>query len=311
MFVDKYNNLAPMRSNRHKSNSLAEISTVFGMTLLLTLFGVFIYFMWSANKKSSEIKEQLSLDILFHENIDESLVKMMEKKLKAMNEIVVNASYVSKEDGRLLMMKHVGEDAFDILDGVNPLPASIHVNLNASYVNPDSASIFASRIMKGNEHIISEVAYNEAQFLEIGTVFKNFEFIMLFVSITLLVIAILLIYNTIRLAVFSKRFLIRTMQLVGAKSTFIRKPFIFKAFYHGLLSGLLAILFLVSLWYVFTNINPNIITELSADTELLKRELIDFSIIAFGILVIGILVSVLSTYFALNKFIWIKSEKLY
>ena len=101
------------------------------------------------------------------------------------------------------------------------------------------------------------------------------------------------------------------MQLVGAKSTFIRKPFIFKAFYHGLLSGLLAILFLVSLWYVFTNINPNIITELSADTELLKRELIDFSIIAFGILVIGILVSVLSTYFALNKFIWIKSEKLY
>ena len=98
---------------------------------------------------------------------------MMEKKLKAMNEIVVNASYVSKEDGRLLMMKHVGEDAFDILDGVNPLPASIHVNLNASYVNPDSASIFSARIMKGNEHIISEVAYNEAQFLEIGTVFND------------------------------------------------------------------------------------------------------------------------------------------
>lgn len=300
-----------MSRNSHKSNSLAEISTVFGMTLLLTLFGVFIYFMWSANKKSSEIKEQLSLDILFHENIDESVVKMMEKKLKAMQGVVKNATYVSKDDARLLMMKHVGKDAFEILDGVNPLPPSIHVNLSAFYVNPDSASIFASNVMKGNEHIISEVAYNQAQFLEIGSVFKNFELIMLFVATTLLVIAILLIYNTIRLAVFSKRFIIRTMQLVGAKSSFIRRPFIMKALFQGFLSGLLAILFLVSLWYTFTNINPNIITKLSANEELLKRELMDFIIIALGILFTGISVSVMSTYFALNKFIWIKSEKLY
>ena len=300
-----------MSANTHKSNTLAEISTVFGMTLLLTLFGVFIYFMWTANKKSSEIKEQLSMDILFHENIDESVVKMMEKKLIAMDDVVKKAVYVSKEDARLLMMKHVGEDAFEILDGVNPLPASIHINLSAAYVNPDSASVFAANLIKGNEHIISEVAYNEAQFLEIGTVFKNFQMITLFVAITLLIIAILLIYNTIRLAVFSKRFLIRTMQLVGAKSSFIRRPFIFKAMYHGILSGLLAILFLVTLWYVFTNINPDIIAKLSADEVLMKRELRDFAIIALGILSTGVLVSVVSTYFALNKFIWIKSEKLH
>jgi len=300
-----------VKSKIHKSNSLAEISTIFGMTLLLTLMGVFIYFMWSANKKSKEIKEQLSLDILFHENVDESVVKMMEKKLKAMSEVVKNADYVSKEDARELMMKHVGNDAFEILDGVNPLPSSIHVNLSASYVNPDSAQLFASKITKGNEHIISEVSYNKAQFLEIGTVFKNFEIIMLFVAISLLIISILLIYNTIRLAVFSKRFLIRTMQLVGAKSSFIRKPFILKAFFQGFLSGLTSILFLVSLWYTFTNINPNIITKLSADEQLLKREIIDFVILSCGIIFTGILVSVLSTYFALNKFIWLKSEKLY
>ena len=300
-----------MSLKSYKSNSLAEISTIFGMTLLLTLMGVFIYFMWSANKKSKEIKEQLSLDILFHENVDESVVKMMEKKLKAMSEVVKNADYVSKEDARELMMKHVGNDAFEILDGVNPLPSSIHVNLSASYVNPDSAQLFASKITKGNEHIISEVSYNKAQFLEIGTVFKNFEIIMLFVAISLLIISILLIYNTIRLAVFSKRFLIRTMQLVGAKTSFIRKPFILRAFFQGFLSGLISILFLVSLWYTFTNINPNIITKLSADEQLLKREIIDFVILSCGIIFTGILVSVLSTYFALNKFIWLKSEKLY
>ena len=300
-----------MNTKPHKSNSLAEISTIFGMTLLLTLFGVFIYFMWTANKKSSEIKEQLSLDILFHESVDESIVRMMEKKLISMEGIVKKALFVSKDDAQKIMLKHVGKDAFEILDGVNPLPSSIHVNLGADYVNPDSASSFASKVLKGNEHIISEVSYNEAQFLEIGTVFKNFEFIMLFIAAVLLIIAILLIYNTIRLAVFSKRFMIRTMQLVGAKSYFIRKPFIIRAFYQGLISSLLAVIFLLSLWYSFTYINPNIITELSSDKAALNQEIFDFSLLALGILLTGILISIISTYFALNKFIWVKSEKLY
>lgn len=300
-----------MNTKSHKSNSLAEISTIFGMTLLLTLFGVFVYFMWTANKKSSEIKEQLSLDILFHESVDESIVRMMEKKLISMEGIVKKALFVSKDDAQKIMLKHVGKDAFEILDGVNPLPSSIHVNLSADYVNPDSASSFASKVLKGNEHIISEVSYNESQFLEIGTVFKNFEFIMLFISAVLLVIAILLIYNTIRLAVFSKRFMIRTMQLVGAKSYFIRKPFIVRAFYQGLISSTLAVIFLLSLWYSFTYINPNIITELSSDNTALNQEIFDFSLLASGILLIGILISIISTYFALNKFIWVKSEKLY
>ena len=298
-------------SKTHKSNSLAEISTIFGMTLLLTLFGVFVYFMVTANKKSAEIKEQLSMDIIFHENIDNTTVKMMEKKLKSMTGIVKSALYVSKEDAQKLMMKHVGEDAFEILDGVNPLPSSIHVNLTSDYVNPDSANNFSYLISKGNEHIISEIAYNESQFLEIGNVFKNFELIMIFIASVLLIIAILLIYNTIRLAVFSKRFMIRTMQLVGAKSNFIRRPFIYKAFYQGFISGLLAILFLVSLWYSFTYINPSIIISLSSESVELNKEVIHFVSIAAGILIVGVLVSVISTYFALNKFIWVKSEKLY
>ena len=298
-------------SKPHKSNSLADLSTIFGMTLLLTLFGVFVFFMWTANKKTSEIKEQLSMDILFHETVDESIVRMMEKKLKSMDGIVKKALYVSKQDAQKLMMKHVGKDAFEILDGVNPLPSSIHVNLSSSYVNPDSAANFAAQINKGNKHIISEVAYNEAQFLEIGTVFKNFEIIMLFIAGILLTIAILLIYNTIRLAVFSKRLMIRTMQLVGAKSFFIRKPFLLKAFYHGVISATLAVLFLLTLWYSFTILNPNIISELSTDKFLLNNKIFEFSVIALLILVTGTLISVISTYFALSKFIWLKSEKLY
>ena len=89
-----------------------------------------------------------------------------------------------------------------------------------------------------------------------------------------LIIAVLLIYNTIRLAVFSKEFMIRTMQLVGAKSYFIRRPFIYKAFYQGFISGLLAILFLVSLWYSFTYINPNIIISLSSKSVELEKNIL-------------------------------------
>ena len=299
-----------MNQKNHKSNSLAEASTVFGITLLLTLFGIFVYFMWSANQKSNEIKEQLSVDVIFHENVDESVVLMMEKQFN-LYEYVKKASYISKQAAQELLMKHVGDDAFDILDGVNPLPASIHVNLTSNYVNPDSAAAFSSRIIKGNEHLISEIAYNEAQFLEIGSVFKNFETILLVVAIILLVIAILLIYNTIRLAVFSKRFIIRTMQLVGAKSSFIRRPFLIKAFFHGLTSGLLSIFALMSLWYLFTNFNPSIITQLSQNESILEQELMAYGVIAAGILLTGIMVSLGSTYFALNKFIWIKTEKLY
>ena len=101
------------------------------------------------------------------------------------------------------------------------------------------------------------------------------------------------------------------MQLVGAKSYFIRRPFIYRAFYQGFISGLLAILFLVSLWYSFTYINPSIIISLSSESVELNKEVIHFVSIAAGILLVGVLVSVISTYFALNKFIWVKSEKLY
>ena len=101
------------------------------------------------------------------------------------------------------------------------------------------------------------------------------------------------------------------MQLVGAKSFFIRRPFIYRAFYQGFISGLLAILFLVSLWYSFTYINPSIIISLSSESVELNKEVIHFVSIAAGILIVGVLVSVISTYFALNKFIWVKSEKLY
>ncbi|MBG14747.1 MAG: hypothetical protein CL853_00165 [Crocinitomicaceae bacterium] len=299
-----------MKKSRHSKNNFTELSTIFGITLLLVLLGVFAYFMLSANEKAKDIKEQLSVDVLFHEEVAISEVLQIEKAL-SLKPYVKRAQFISKDSAKALMMKHVGGDAFDILDGANPIPPSIHVNLSSDYVNPDSAAVFSSRLLKGNEHLISEVSYSEAQFLEIGTVFKNFELILLIIAAILLFISVILINITIRLAVYSKRFTIRTMQLVGAKSSFIRRPFLFKAILNGFTSGLLAIIILVVLWKIFSNFNPDVVAQMSESEEILRQQLLNFGFIFGGILISGIFISLFSTFFALNRYIWVKSEKLY
>ena len=299
-----------MSSKKASSNNFTELSTVFGITLLLVLLGVFAYFMLSANEKAKDIKEQLSVDVLFHDGVSIAEVLQIEKAL-SLKSYVKRAQFISKDSAKALMMKHVGQNAFDILDGANPIPPSIHVNLSSDYVNPDSAALFSSRLLDGNEHLISEISYSEAQFLEVGTVFKNFELILLIIAGILLFISIILINITIRLAVYSKRFVIRTMQLVGAKSSFIRRPFLLKAIFNGFVSGALAIIVLISLWKIFSNFNPNIVAQMSSSEEILQVQLFNFALIFSGVLFAGITISWFSTLFALNKYIWVKSEKLY
>ena len=299
-----------MNSNKASRNNVTEMSTIFGITLLLVLLGVFAYFMLSANEKAKDIKEQLSVDVLFHDGVSLTEVLQIEKAL-SIKPYVKKAQFISKDSAKALMMKHVGKDAFDILDGANPIPPSIHVNLSSDYVNPDSAALFSSRLLDGNEHLISEISYSEAQFLEVGTVFKNFELILLIIAGILLFISIILINITIRLAVYSKRFVIRTMQLVGAKSSFIRKPFLIKAIFNGFVSGTLAIIILIGLWKIFSTFNPNVVAQMSVSEEILQVQLINFAILFSGVLLTGITISWFSTLFALNKYIWVKSEKVY
>ena len=137
-----------MNSNKASSNNITELSTVFGITLLLVLLGVFAYFMLSANEKAKDIKEQLSVDVLFHDGVSIAEVLQIEKAL-SLKPYVKRAQFISKDSAKALMMKHVGQNAFDILDGANPIPPSIHVNLSSDYVNPDSAALFSSRLLDG------------------------------------------------------------------------------------------------------------------------------------------------------------------
>lgn len=280
------------------------------MSLLLFLLGLLAYLLVQTNTAASEIKEQLVVDVYFRDDAKEIDVRKLEKEILAMP-AVENANYVSKDSAKALLMQQQGEDVFEILDGINPLRQLIAVSLDAVYVNKDSVEVFKKAITTENEYIIDEVFYNQSHFLEIGQSFKKLELFLAIAAILLLVIAVLLINNTIRLAIFSKRFLIKTMQLVGAKSSFIRRPFLKSALAQGFISGIIAILMLLGAGYLLAEFNPQSIENITKTAEGYQTELILIGSIFGGIIISGMFISYLSTFFALNKYLWIKSDKLY
>ena len=286
------------------------ISTILGMSLLLFLLGLLAYLLALTNTAASDIKEQLVVDVYFRDDAKEIDVRKLEKEILALPS-VENANYVSKDSAKAILMQQQGEDVFEILDGVNPLRQLIAVSLDAAYVNKDSVEAFKQKILVENEYIIDEVFYNQSHFLEIGQSFKKLELFLAIAAILLLVIAVLLINNTIRLAIFSKRFLIKTMQLVGAKSSFIRRPFLRSAIAQGFISSIIAILLLLGAGYLLSEFNPDSIKSITKSSDKFKEEAILIGSIFGGLVLAGIFISYLSTFFPLNKYLWIKSDKLY
>jgi len=280
------------------------------MSLLLFLLGLLgLVGVWWSNFEK-EAKKDISVDIFFRDNAREVDVLKMEKELST--EIgVVQATYVSPDSAKALMMRNLGEESFEILDGANPLKASINVKFDAAYIQLDSVKAFKNRVQLGNEVLIESVDYNEKQFLEASGVFADQRLPMLVIAGILLFICVTLIFFTIRLAVFSKRFTIRTMQLVGAKSSFIRRPFLLGAIGQGFTAGVIAILLLMVFGLFLQNVFPSWIINLTLTEEIFKEQMLIFAMIFSGLIFLGIFISFFATYFALNRYIWIKTDKLY
>jgi cell division transport system permease protein len=286
------------------------ISTVLGMSLLLFLLGLLVLAIWGYDNLEKEAKKTAHVDIFFREDAKEVDVLKMEKELSAQEHVRL-AKYVSQDSAKALMMQRMGEDAFDILDGANPFRASIAVHLNPEYINLDSVEHFKQQVISGNEMLIESVDYDKKQFAEISDTFKSLRIIVLVVAFVLLFICIALIYNTIRLAVFSKRFTIRTMQLVGAKTSFIRRPFLWSAIGQGLIAGMIAVILLVLFHFLLVKINPLYVSKIVENEQVFKNELLNFGMIFGGIIAMGVIISYISTFFALHKYLWIKADKLY
>jgi len=262
------------------------------------------------NSVVKEVKQQMVVDVYLKDNAREVDVRKLEKKIDVIP-YVLHAQYISKDSARAILMEQQGEDVFEILDDVVPLKELITVNLSSEYVNKDSTEKFKQMLLAENGDIVDEIFYNQAHFLEIGKSFKKLELFLLIIASILLLISILLINNTIRLAIFSKRFLIRTMQLVGAKSTFIRRPFLFSAIVQGFVAGVIAIILLMLMGYLLADFNPEVVARITQSESTFQKEKLTLSLIFAGIIIGGIFISYLSTLFALNKYLWIKTDKLF
>jgi len=274
------------------------VTTVISITLVLFLLGLLGMFILHAKKLSDYVKENIGFSIMIREGVKETGIMELKKKLDNAY-YVKSTEYIPRERAAEKLEDELGEDFISFL-GYNPLLTAIDLRLKAAYANPDSISRIEHRLLTNPE--VKEVFYQKSLVDLINRNLEKISLILLAFSGILLFIAIVLINNTIRLSVYSKRFIIRSMQLVGATEGFIRRPFLYRSVLNGCISAVIAIGFLIVITYFSVEQLPELL-ELQDITMLLL-------LVAF-IFLLGVFFSWLSTYFSVRKYLRIKTDLLY
>jgi cell division transport system permease protein len=273
-------------------------TSIISISLVLCMLGLIGILLLTGHRISQHVKENVGFSVFLKDQVKEADIYSLQKTLDAAP-YVRSTHYLTKDDAVREFAEEMGEDFVGFL-GYNPLPASIEIKLDARYANNDSIQNIESRLQVLDE--VKEVSYQKSM---IHILNDNIEKISLFIlafSVLLFVIAVSLINNTIRLSVYSRRLLIRTMQLVGATNTFIRRPFLRRSALHGIYSALIAMTILVLSLYWTEGQMEHIISV--NDVQLLSGL---FLIVFFS----GIMLCWISTFFAVNKYLNIKTENLY
>lgn len=285
-------------SSSSRKTKTIYVSTVISIALVLLMTGLLGLILVHAKNLSNYVKENIVLNIIVNEGAKEVDITALQKQVDA-NPYVLKTQYVSKELAARNLTKDLGEDFVDFL-GYNPLLSSIDVYMKADFANNKSIETFTSQLSKNP--LVKEVIYQKSLIDMVNQNIKGIGLVILAFAGILMIIAVALINNTIRLAIYSQRFLIKSMQLVGATRGFIRKPFLAYGIFHGLLAGLIAIILLLLTLYFAQQQVPEMI---------ILRNWFEFIIVFLVVLAIGILISGLSTYFAVSKFLRLKSHDLY
>jgi len=274
------------------------LTLVISVSLVLFLLGILGLVLINAKELSDYFRESLSFSVILDEDAREADIRMLQKDLDAKS-YVKSTEYVSRDDAAVKMKEEMGEDFISFL-GDNPLPPSIDVYLYAGYTNRDSVGKFEKYILE--YPFVKEVWYEDSLLYLINENVRKISIFLLIISSFLFLIAVTIINNTIRLAIYSKRFLIRTMQLVGATRSFIRKPFLIRSVYHGVLASLIAMLLLIGLLYL---IEKEFLMLFSFESTKLLLLLGAVLILA------GILINLVSTFLSVNRYLDISEDKLY
>lgn len=295
--------MSQSKKNRYKTTSFYVTISMAFILFLLLIFGMAIM---RLDTIYGQEKEKIEIDVFFRDSAKTSQMKKVEKEI-ALDYRVNSVEFVPKEKAWELIKEEIGSELAEEIAEGNPLYNSINLTLKKEYAQLDSVELFEQNMNEKYEDVISEISYSKAHFQTINeTLYNGLWYALGFCSI-LIIISIILINNTIRLAIFSKRFLIRTMQFVGAKSSFIQKPFLVNSILQGIMSALIAILLYIVLSLFLDNNNDNPIGELVFDPENMNTNIVMFGIIT----IIGILVSLGSTYFSMKKYLKLSQDKLY
>ena len=274
------------------------ISVVISIALVLFLLGLLGMLVLNAKTISDNFKEQVVMTIYLSDSAKQVEINQLEKSL-VMSDYVKSTQYVSKEDAAALMKNEYGEDFLDDV-GYNPLQNSIDVHLKADFVTEQHLDSISNAAL--NKKFIEEVRYDKDLVSIMNNNVKRISLWILVISGIFTLIAVLLINSSIRLAVYSKRFIIKTMQMVGATKKFIRRPFIWKSVRLGIIGSIIALIGLAIVFYYMNKTFPEI--------ELLNNPILVGSLF-LGILILGILITWISTFFATQRFLNLKTDHLY
>ncbi len=281
-----------------KKTKTIYISTVISIAMVLLMVGLLGLILVHARKLSTYVKENIVLNIIVDDAARQTDISQLQKQLD-MNPQVKQTQYIPKEQAARNLQKDMGEDFVKFL-GYNPLLSSIDVYMKAEFANNTNITKFKAQLIKNP--LVKEVIYQQSLVDLMNQKLYSISMVILVFAGIFLIVSIALINNTISLAIYSQRFLIKSMQLVGATKSFIRWPFVGFALLHGLMGGLIAIILLVGLLYLGYREIPDLI---------LLRDYTEFGIIFLAIIGLGMFISGFSTFLAVNKFLRLKLYDLY
>ncbi len=280
--------------------SSSYITSIISITLVLFTLGFLGLIILHANSLSNYIKENIGFEIIMKPETKEADIVYLQKMLDT-EDFVKTTEYITREAASERLNEMLGDDFISFLgDEENPLLPSIDVRFNAKWTNNDSLAIIEQSILENKN--VKEVYYQKSLVHLINKNLQKISLVLLVFSILLLLIAMALINNTIRLSIYSKRFIIRSMQLVGATQTFIRKPFILKSIVQGILSAAIALAILTGVLAMLIQNIPEL--------QLLTSPAMMIYLYAF-VLLLGIIVSGFSTMLAVSRYLNLKTDKLY
>ena len=274
------------------------LSSIISISLVLLIVGVLGVLAVNASAVSSYFKENIRVSVIFEKGTPDSeaqtFMKIVEKE-----SYVKRAEFVSKERGAEEMKSMLGDDFMEVFD-VNPIPLSVDLYLNAEYLESDSLKTIAAKLSDMPD--VREVAYQESLVKVINQNLEKIGVVLSVVLALLLFISFVLINNTVRLNVYSKRFTIQTMKLVGAKRSFIRRPFIRQGIYQGMIAGVIsAIMLVAALFVVKSDINQLFVIF---DMKLIALVLV-------GVILAGITICLISTWIVVNKLLSASADEIY